>query len=136
MKKEDIKSESETNISDIKDNDEQIKDENTSKDIIEIKEDKLYNSLDELNNTFNVVFGLLKKGSITRSTLKNVDKKYKLIQKNVLKFNNFAKISKKLIPLGGINAKNLNQLKNVQCEGFAIMSEVKKKPAKIFSLLF
>ena len=53
----------------------------------------------------------------------------------VLKFNNFTKISKKLIPLGGINAKNLNQLKNVQCEGFAIMSEVKKKPAKIFSRL-
>ena len=64
----------------------------------------------------------------------NYDKKAPCL--GVLKFNNFTKISKKLIPLGGINAKNLNQLKNVLCEGFAIMSEVKKKPAKIFSRLF
>ncbi len=54
----------------------------------------------------------------------------------IIKFNNFSKISNKLIPLGGINNKNLNQLKNVSCEGFAILSEVKKKPAKIFSRLF
>ena len=64
----------------------------------------------------------------------NYDKKAPYL--GLLKFNNFAKISKKLIPLGGISIKNLNQLKNVQCEGFAIMSEVKKKPAKIFSRLF
>ena len=64
----------------------------------------------------------------------NYDKKAPYL--GVLKFNNFAKISKSLIPLGGISIKNLNQLKNVQCEGFAIMSEVKKKPAKIFSRLF
>ena len=54
----------------------------------------------------------------------------------ILKFNNFLKISKKIIPLGGINIKNLNYLRNVQCKGFAILSEVKKKPAKIFSRLF
>ena len=29
----------------------------------------------------------------------------------VIKFNNFSKFSKKLIPLGGINNDNLNQLK-------------------------
>ena len=54
----------------------------------------------------------------------------------VLKFNNFSKISKNLIPLGGIKKGNLNQLKNVYCVGFALLSEVKKKPAKIFSRLF
>ena len=54
----------------------------------------------------------------------------------ILKFNNSLKISNKLIPLGGINLQNLNYLKNIQCNGFAISSEVKKKPAKIFSRLF
>ena len=54
----------------------------------------------------------------------------------VLKFNNFYKISKKLIPLGGIKRDNLNNLKNLLCNGFAVLSEVKKKPAKIFSRLF
>ena len=53
-----------------------------------------------------------------------------------VKFNNLSRISEKLIPLGGINKRNLNKLKNVYCEGFALMSEVKKKPTKIFSRLF
>ena len=54
----------------------------------------------------------------------------------IIRFNNFLKISNKLVPLGGINLQNLNYLKSVQCKGFAILSEVKKKPAKIFSRLF
>ena len=54
----------------------------------------------------------------------------------ILKFNNIAKISKKIIPLGGICLGNLNYLKNVHSEGFAILTEVKKKPARIFSRLF
>jgi thiamine-phosphate pyrophosphorylase len=54
----------------------------------------------------------------------------------IIKFNNFSKVSNKIIPLGGINNENLNNLKNVCCEGFAFLSEVKKKPAKIFSRLF
>ncbi len=53
----------------------------------------------------------------------------------VTKFNFFFKISKKIIPLGGIKTSNLNQLYNVFGEGFALLSEVKKKPAKIFSRL-
>jgi thiamine-phosphate pyrophosphorylase len=44
----------------------------------------------------------------------------------VIRFNNFAKISKNLIPLGGIKKHNLNYLKNVSCEGFALLSEIKK----------
>ena len=43
---------------------------------------------------------------------------------------------RRLIPLGGINTENLNNLRNVICDGFALLSEVKKKPAKIFSRLF
>ena len=54
----------------------------------------------------------------------------------VIKFNNFLKISKLLIPLGGINLYNLNSLKMVKSYGFALMSEIKKKPAKILSRLF
>ena len=54
----------------------------------------------------------------------------------VIKFNNFTRISNKLIPLGGINNYNLNRLNNVSSNGFALLSEVKKKPAKIFSRLF
>ena len=54
----------------------------------------------------------------------------------VIKFNNFSRISKRIIPLGGIKKENLNNLKNVFGEGFAILSEVKKKPAKIFNRLF
>ena len=54
----------------------------------------------------------------------------------VVKFNNFLKISRNLIPLGGIKPENLNNLRNISCKGFAIFSEVKKKPAKIFNRLF
>ena len=52
------------------------------------------------------------------------------------RFNNFLKINKNLIPLGGINLSNLNNLKNVRSTGFALLSEVKKKPAKIIHRLF
>ena len=48
----------------------------------------------------------------------------------VVKFNNYARnTSKDLIPLGGIKEKNLNSLRSINCNGLAIMSEIKKKPA-------
>ena len=53
----------------------------------------------------------------------------------VIKFNFFAKITKKIIPLGGIKSSNLNQLNCTFGEGFALLSEIKKKPAEIFSRL-
>ena len=40
-----------------------------------------------------------------------------------------------LVPLGGIRLTNLNKLKIVRSESFALMSEVKKMPAKIISRL-
>ena len=54
----------------------------------------------------------------------------------VIKFNNFLSLKKNLIPLGGINLNNLNNLNQIKCDGLAIMSEIKKKPAKIINRLF
>ena len=56
---------------------------------------------------------------------------------DVVKFNEFSnKFKINLVPLGGIKNKNLNKLKNVNCESFALLSEVKKKPANIINRLF
>ena len=56
---------------------------------------------------------------------------------DIIKFNKYSnKAFKGLIPLGGIKNTNLNKLKNVNCVGFALLSEIKKKPAKIISRLF
>ena len=66
--------------------------------------------------------------------LVNYDKKSSF--HGVIKFNNYLRLNKHLIPLGGINHKNLNSLKSINCMGFALKSEIKKKPAKIISRLF
>ena len=73
--------------------------------------------------------------SILLSKLFIVDYDKKSPCLGVLKFNNYLRISKKLIPLGGIKNYNLNKLNNVFSEGLALLSEVKKKPAKILSRL-
>jgi thiamine monophosphate synthase len=55
----------------------------------------------------------------------------------VIKFNEFSnKFKTKLVPLGGIKGNNLNKLKIVNSETFALLSEVKKKPANIINRLF
>ena len=54
----------------------------------------------------------------------------------IVKFNNYLKINKYLIPLGGISVDNLNSLNNINCKGFALLSEIKKKPAIIIIRLF
>ena len=55
----------------------------------------------------------------------------------LIKYSKFLNhFNKKLIPLGGINSQNLNKLNLVNSKGFALLSEVKKKPAKIISRLF
>ena len=56
--------------------------------------------------------------------LVNYDKKAPYL--GVIRFNNNLKINKNLIPLGGINYKKLNKLKNINSIGFAILSEIKK----------
>tara|TARA_B100000963_G_scaffold360312_1_gene390710 strand:- start:994 stop:1572 length:579 start_codon:yes stop_codon:yes gene_type:complete len=56
----------------------------------------------------------------------------------LIRFNLLQKIFKNYVlsPLGGVRLSNLNKIKDVDCNSFAILSEVKKKPAKIFSRLF
>ena len=55
----------------------------------------------------------------------------------VQKFNILSLRSKKeLVPLGGINEKNLSKLNSVLSESFACLSAIKKKPAKFINRLF
>ena len=55
----------------------------------------------------------------------------------LIKFNKYAQnFRNQLVPLGGIKLTNLNALKNIKSEGFAILSELKKKPVKIINRLF
>ena len=55
----------------------------------------------------------------------------------VQKFNIISLRSKaQLVPLGGINIKNLSKLNTVLSESFACLSAVKKKPTNIISRLF
>ena len=54
----------------------------------------------------------------------------------IIKFNNLALKDKNIFPLGGIKLKNLNKLKTIRSDGFALMSEIKKKPANIINRLF
>ncbi len=55
----------------------------------------------------------------------------------IIKFNLFKNMHKEeLIPLGGINSNNINKLNIVNSDSFSFLSEIKKKPAKIFSRLF
>lgn len=54
----------------------------------------------------------------------------------VIKFNLLSKLTKiSLTPLGGINLKNLNNLKNVNCESVALSSLVKNESCKIQTYL-
>tara|TARA_B100001121_G_C18695385_1_gene624817 strand:- start:3577 stop:4149 length:573 start_codon:yes stop_codon:yes gene_type:complete len=74
---------------------------------------------------------------IVLSRLFRVSYKSELSFLGINRFNYFTlNIYKKIIPLGGINLVNLNKLKIVRCNSFAVMSEIKKKPAKIISRLF
>ena len=74
--------------------------------------------------------------SILLSKLFLVDYDKKAPFYGVVKFNYFSQISKKLVPLGGIKEQNLNHLRNVTSKGIALLSEIKKKPAKIINRLF
>ena len=62
---------------------------------------------------------------------------YKKGYLGIQKFNIISLRSRKeLIPLGGINEKNLCKMKSVKSSSFACLSAIKKKPAKIINRLF
>ena len=71
------------------------------------------------------------------SRLFKVDYKNKKTFLGITKFNLF-KLNRKenIVPLGGIRVSNLNKLNLVKTNAMALLSEIKKKPAKIFSRLF
>ena len=71
------------------------------------------------------------------SRLFEVDYKNKKSFLGVTKFNLF-KLNRKenIVPLGGIRVSNLNKLNIVKTDSMALLSEIKKKPTKIFSRLF
>ena len=55
----------------------------------------------------------------------------------LIRFNLLSRLRKEILtPLGGININNLNKMNIVNSTSLALMSEVKKKPAKIFNRLF
>ena len=89
-------------------------------------------------HNFKEISGKIKQGcsSILFSKLFLVDYNKNAPYLGVVKFNSISKISNRLIALGGIKNHNLNHLRNVSCKGFALLSEIKKKPANIINRLF
>ena len=62
---------------------------------------------------------------------------YKKGYLGVQKFNIISLRSKgRLVPLGGINEKNLCKMNTIKSDAFACLSAIKKKPAKIINRLF
>ena len=84
---------------------------------------------------FFFFFKLLALHFTWRSSGFHYDKKASYL--GVIKFNKLLfSFNKKIIPLGGINSDNLNNLKLINSEGFSLLSEIKKKPANIINRLF
>ena len=88
---------------------------------------------------FNEISLKIKQGCnyilLSKLFLVNYDKKTPFL--NVVKYSKYLQdVYKKLVPLGGITSKNINKLKVLNCEGFALLSEIKKKPANIINRLF
>ena len=76
-----------------------------------------------------------KKILLSRLFLVDYKKKEKTL--GIIKFNRYSlDVPNTLIPLGGIKISNLNKIKCVNSEGIALLSEIKKKPAKIINRLF
>ena len=68
--------------------------------------------------------------TIILSRLFKVDKKNKKDFLGIIKFNLVCqKYGIRILPLGGIKEKNLLKLNLLKADGFAILSEIKKKPA-------
>ena len=109
---------------------------------------KSYKSLNLKSNKYSIIgsahnskeiYNKKKQGcsQILMSRLFLVDYKNTQDYMGLNKFNNHTiNNSKTLVPIGGIKLRNINKLKIVNSDGFAILSEIKKKPANIISRLF
>ena len=109
---------------------------------------KSYKSLNLKSNKYSIIgsahnskeiYTKKKQGcsQILMSRLFLVDYKNTQDYMGLNKFNNHTiNNSRILVPLGGIKLRNINKLKIVNPDGFAILSEIKKKPANIISRLF
>ena len=89
-------------------------------------------------HNYKEIFEKLKQGCelIIFSKLFVVDYNRNSHYLGLVRYNKFLNyFNKRLIPLGGINYQNLIKMQLINSEGFALLSEVKKKPAKIFSRL-
>ena len=129
---------------------------NNTKLLSEVKADGLYISA---NNKSLLLKGYSKKGYIVIGSAHNQKEinlkikqgckviifsrlfktsySYKDGYLGVQKFNIISLRSKaKLVPLGGINEKNLCKMNTVMSDAFACLSAIKKKPAKIINRLF
>ena len=94
------------------------------------------NSLEVIGSAHNVREIYRKKNqgckTIVLSRLFKTDYKNKNDYLGIVKFNLIKKnFKEKIVPLGGIRYKNLNSLRLVKSNSFAVLSEVKKKPAII-----
>ncbi len=108
---------------------------------------KSFNHLHKKNKNFKIIGSAhnireinekIKQGCehILLSRLFFVNYKSKSDFLGINKFNKYAsRFNGKLVPLGGIKINNLNKLNSVKSKCFAILSEIKKKPA-IISRLF
>ena len=94
------------------------------------------NQFNNAINNFNLALKLNPNFIQVYINLSKVYEKTNKLDMVILCYDKYLKFNKNLIPLGGISIHNLNSLNNINCQGFALLSEIKKKPAKIFSRLF
>ena len=90
-------------------------------------------------HNFNEIRQKINQGcsNIILSRLFKTDYKNKNSFLGIVKFNLISKlVNIRLVPLGGIRISNLNKLKIVDSNTFAVLSEIKKKPTKLISRLF
>ena len=95
---------------------------------------KFYNNIEVIGaaHNFKDIFQkkIQKCKTVILSRLFEVNKEKKKKFFDIIKFNLISQKYKiKIIPLGGINQKNLLKLNLLKSDGFAILSELKKKPA-------
>ena len=94
---------------------------------------KIYHNINVIGSAHNFreIYQKIKQKCkiVILSRLFEVDKKNKKRFLDIVKFNLISQNYKiKILPLGGIKEKNLLKLNLIKSDGFALMSEIKKKP--------